>query len=211
MGAAAASVAPLTNSLGFNIKVVDITEVDIAQNRVMSVDRQQRTQLSMSLFLQRAKGRIPKVGEVWLADQTLGFWSLAAFVGSSLDQFEVIRDEWHDATYTANWSTYTATAGWGPAQYRISPDNLVNVRGMVVPASGGWVTNSVIFTLPVGYWPPVNANFRPSIQQTLTNPYDAQLSVFANGEVRLINPIAPGSGATRPGWVGLDVISFSTD
>lgn len=211
MGTAAASVAPLTFSLGFNVRIVDITEVLPDQNRVMSVDRQQKTQLMVPLYLQRAKGRLPKVGEVWVVDQALGFWSLAAFVGTTVAEFEVIPDTWHGVTYTADWSTYTAVAGWGAAQYRISPDRRVNLRGTVTPASAGWATGSVIFTLPAGYRPAANCNFRPSVQQTLANTYDAQVTVSSNGQVKLLNPISPGTSPTRPAWIGLDGISFSVD
>jgi hypothetical protein len=89
MGAPANTINPLTQSVGFSLRTVQITQVDQTQGIALAVD-QQRVQVQIPIYLARAKGRIPAEGEIWLIDQSLGFWSLAAYVGKSANDFQVI-------------------------------------------------------------------------------------------------------------------------
>jgi hypothetical protein len=88
---AAQPVNSLTNSVGFNVRYVAITQVDQAQGLVVAVD-EQRVEVRMPLLVTRAKGRLPVAGEAWLADQTLGFWSLAAYVAPNIDALRNMLD-----------------------------------------------------------------------------------------------------------------------
>jgi hypothetical protein len=79
---AAKTVNPLTNSVGFNVRTVTITQVDAANGIALAVD-QQNAQVTLPLYVARAPGRTPRVGEIWLIDQALGLWAFAALVGKA--------------------------------------------------------------------------------------------------------------------------------
>jgi hypothetical protein len=79
---AAKTVNPLTNSVGFNVRTVTVTQVDAANGIALAVD-QQNAQVTLPLYVARAPGRTPRVGEIWLIDQALGLWAFAALVGKA--------------------------------------------------------------------------------------------------------------------------------
>lgn len=89
MGSPAVSINPLTNSTGFSIRVVTVRQVDKTQGIALAVD-QQNVQVTLPIYLARAKGRIPAEGEVWMIDQTLGFWSFAAYVGPDANAYQIL-------------------------------------------------------------------------------------------------------------------------
>lgn len=91
---AATPVNPLTQSVGFNVRTVAVTQIDTVQGVALAMDTTQRTQVSLPLYVSRAPGRMPRVGEIWYVDQSLGFWAFAALVGSTTspafsDQYSV--------------------------------------------------------------------------------------------------------------------------
>lgn len=89
MGAPAVPINRLTQSIGFNTRVVTVTQVDKTQGIALAVD-QLNVQVTLPIYLARSKGRIPAEGEVWIIDQALGLWSFAAFVGTNADAFQVV-------------------------------------------------------------------------------------------------------------------------
>lgn len=89
MGVPAVPVNPLTNSVGFNTRVVTVTQVDKTQGIALAVD-QQNVQVTLPIYLARAKGRIPAEGDVWIIDQGLGLWAFAAYVGHSENDFKIL-------------------------------------------------------------------------------------------------------------------------
>jgi hypothetical protein len=78
---AAKTVNPLTNSIGFNVRRVRVTQVDPAQGIALAVD-ELNVEVTLPLYVTRAAARPPQPGEIWLIDQALGLWTFAALVGT---------------------------------------------------------------------------------------------------------------------------------
>jgi polygalacturonase len=82
MAAPASTVNQLTQSVGFNIRAVTVTQVDASQGIALAVD-QQNVQVTLPLFVTRAGARPARAGEQWLIDQSLGMWTFAALIGNA--------------------------------------------------------------------------------------------------------------------------------
>ena len=108
-------------------------------------------------------------------------------------------DPWHvvgaagEPAFENGWVNYGS--GFAPAAFRKSPDGRVHIRGLVV----GGATNSNIFTLPAGYWPPAQvliANIRdPEVA--------GRIDITTTGR---IVPTWPGGA-----YLSLSNIAFDTD
>jgi hypothetical protein len=82
MAAPASPINPLTQSVGFNIRRVRVTQVDATQGIALAVD-DMNVQVTLPLFVTRAAARPPLPGETWIIDQSLGFWTFAALISTS--------------------------------------------------------------------------------------------------------------------------------
>lgn len=72
--------SPGNTGQGLGIKQVLIRDIDVVGDRVLATDTG-GLQLELPLSIHRV-GVAPEIGQTWLVDQALGFWSLAAFVGA---------------------------------------------------------------------------------------------------------------------------------
>lgn len=101
-------------------------------------------------------------------------------------------DGWHAVTFQNGWTNYGQ--GWPSAAYTLTDDGWVRLRGMV--RSGA--LDKAVFTLPVGYRPPV----RHLLAATTSPDAHARVDVLANGEVI---PLTANAA-----WLSLDGIAFAT-
>jgi hypothetical protein len=111
-------------------------------------------------------------------------------------------DSWHvvgaagEPAFVSPWANYGG--GFAGAAFRKGPDGKVALRGLVA----GGATNTVIFTLPVGYRPPAGSN-------GVILPISATNTV---GEIRINNAGAVTYlyGPTST-YVSLDAVEFDTE
>lgn len=84
MSAPRHSVNPLTHSVGLNTRLV--TVLQIAGSIALCVDRQ-GNEVRVPMYIQRAKGQLPSVGDNWLISQDFGQWAFQAFIGQQPADF----------------------------------------------------------------------------------------------------------------------------
>jgi hypothetical protein len=90
MGAARDSLNKATLSVGFQAKYGVVQSITADGLWALVVDRQ-NTETRVPMTVQRSKAPRPAVGETWLIDQALGFWTFAAFVSQDALQFSASR------------------------------------------------------------------------------------------------------------------------
>lgn len=72
--------APGSGSMGFPWKTVKVQEV--TEGTALVEDQFGKT-FEVSAFIRRGKGLLPRAGEEWIIDRTLGAWTFAAVVQES--------------------------------------------------------------------------------------------------------------------------------
>jgi hypothetical protein len=150
--------------------------------------------------------------------------ALAQAVGADIKSINsklgtVALDPWHTvgaagaAPFGANWGAYTTCA------YRKDPFGKVMLRGVMknTAAFGFNAANSTLLTLPAGYWPVVDWDFKVIVTEPDgSTTSECQVRVYAaNGVVQIIGPVTnTRSGALQSGGIGsfvrLDEIEFDT-
>lgn len=127
MGAPAVPINRLTQSVGFNIRLVTVTQVDKTQGIALAVD-EQNVQVTLPLAIQRAKGPLPAEGERWIIDQTLGFWSFAAYIAPNASS----------SAMTAYSTLMVSAPAWiADSTFHSFPTDNWPQIDIVVPSSGG--------------------------------------------------------------------------
>lgn len=131
----------------------------------------------------------------------------------------LVMDPWHNigsagaAPFGANWAAYTTCA------YRKDPFGKVMLRGVMknTVAFGFNGANSTLLTLPAGYWPMVDWDFKVIVTEPDgSTTSECQVRIYAaNGVVSIIGPVTlTRSGALQSGGIGsfvrLDEIEFDT-
>jgi hypothetical protein len=155
MGAPAVPVNPLTNSVGFNIRRVTITQVDLNQGIALAVD-EQNVQVTVPILWSRAKGRLPAEGDSWLIDQSMGFWALSFFLGKSANDFKIISGQAGGRRIELDED--------GLRYYRSNGDLLVDINTTTddvrvqadfphpFTLQSGWINNTAPGTPLASYW-----------------------------------------------------------
>lgn len=224
MPAAAQPIGTNTNSLGFSAKLVKITQIDAGNNLVLAVD-QLMVQVNTPYYTQRAKGRLPQVGESWLVDQAYGRWTLSAFVGTSDEDFKFLTSEisdfasavneliaaavpepdtWHPFTVSGPFTVYDdGTGDYSVPSYRRMPDNTVLLRGMLIPTAWPNNTHQEFAVMPPEYCPA----YSQIMAMATPAGFDAGLRVLKNGSIGT----AGQSGSGIPGWVSLGGVRYTLD
>lgn len=115
---------------------------------------------------------------------------------------------WSALPLTSNWKNYESTA-FAPAEYKMSMDGLVRVRGLVQPAAVG---QNTIGVLPSGFHPSLTKAGTQGGEvgfacpaSNAESPTIIRLDVRSNGEIW---PEVSFSGTTTNFYVFLDPISF---
>lgn len=193
MGAPASSINPLTNSVGFNIRLVTVTQVDPSQGIALAVD-EQNVQVTLSLAVQRAKGLLPAEGELWIIDQALGFWSFAAYVAPSVSGYTLKVDTWHPLILQNGWVNSTVV-GDPVSSYQKTPSGGVFLSGLV--KNGTSADGTTIATLPVGYRSVSFHTFPVYVGKTpAAGTGSPAILVYPTGEIQIFGASAGGSTAT---------------
>lgn len=104
------------------------------------------------------------------------------------------ESSWTAATYLNGWVSAFPAGGYNPAGYRKDASGVVHLRGLV--ANSASLTDSTVFSLPVGYRPSGRAEFA-----TIRNDALGRLQIRSTGEVVVI-----GSGVTT--YISLDPAIF---
>lgn len=155
MGSPASAVNPLTQSVGFNARLVKVTQIDYTKGLALAVD-QMNVQVSVPIYVSRANGRLPAVGETWFVDQSLGLWTFAARVGQSDDDFKIISG-------TAGGRRIELDEN-GLRYYRADGTLMVNIDTTAdiarvisetpnpLTLQNGWVVNTAPSTPGSSYW-----------------------------------------------------------
>ena len=108
-------------------------------------------------------------------------------------------NSWNDSSLVNGWANYGS--GWANAGYRVGPDGLIELRGLIF---GGTVANgTVLFTLPTGSLPAHNVNILAYGNTSLGTGWGpVALGISSSsGEVALY-------GATGKYYVEFDGLAF---
>lgn len=190
MAAPAIPVNPLTQSIGFNIRIVQVTQVDLSQNLALAVD-QQNVQVGLPMNVMRAKGLLPAEGEIWMIDQSLGFWSFAAQIRTSVQGYTLQVDTPHALELQNGWVN-TAAPSDPVSSYWLLPDGDVRVTGNI--KNGTSAAGTVLATLPEGYRPRYNHSFPVYINKLPAAGSDVpNITVLPSGDVQLFGSSGLGS------------------
>lgn len=155
MGAPARQINPLTQSVGLNVRLVKVTQVDPDQGIALAVD-QMNVQVTLPLYVTRANGRLPAVGETWLIDQSLGLWTFAARVGQSKNDFKIISGvtSGRRIELDENGLRYYRADGTLMVNIDTTADTVRVVSETPNPLTlqNGWVVNTAPSTPGPSYW-----------------------------------------------------------
>ena len=88
---------------------------------------------------------------------------------------------------------------WATVGYTKDSQNVVHVKGLI--RDGNTVDNTVIFTLPVGYWPLERMIFRVAAFDTVSGLRIGRIDIDVDGTVKIRNTLAND-------WLSIDGISF---
>lgn len=132
-------------------------------------------------------------------------------VYGSADRFHIsgmrlpLGKTWTAPTLLNSWTDYGGS--WSPAGYWKDPDSgLVFLRGLVERAATG-SSDTVIFTLPSGYYNPTYRMLIASIANDSSGGYMyARIDIKRNGDV-----VFNYDGSGNVTWATLDGISFPTE
>lgn len=103
-------------------------------------------------------------------------------------------ESWSNVTFINGWSNYE-TGSYDSCQFRKVGD-MVNIRGFIK----GGTSNSVVFTLPVGYRPLKNISFPISGPPLNINAFTPSISVQFNGNVAIYD-VASGPVSVALGFI----------
>lgn len=76
----------MTQSVGLTSRMVQVQAISPDGTQAMCADRY-GYQASVPMFNQRAKGRLPQAGDVWLIGQDTGQWTFQQFIGAKATDF----------------------------------------------------------------------------------------------------------------------------
>ena len=146
----------------------------------------------------------------WVTFDNLQFWSeQTTFPAAGTNVLAI--EPWQQATMNSPWAQYAPN----PMVFRKTPDGQVQIRGYATNTGGGFTFGTAtarLFTLPVGYRPPVDQILQAVVNDVADAKYSsAMLTIGANGDV-VISTIegATISGATSS-YVYISGVAFPTD
>lgn len=191
--------SPGNTGQGLGIKQVLIRDIDTANDRVLATDAG-GLQLELPLSIHRV-GIAPAIGQTWLVDQALGFWSLAAFVGAEPSSSPgTVGTVVAAFSYTGALSVYagdfrwyndtgrTLTVGRARASVGTAPTGAAVVVDVLQNGSTIFTTGGNRPTVAAGAYTGVNAG----APDTATLPAGAYLTV----SIAQVGSSVPGADLT---------------
>ena len=218
-----------STAVGMAIRKVKIEQVDPDRGVAIVSDKTGKVS-EIPYRVQHGRGRLPKIGEVWYVDRTLGPWMFLYYVAAGDDDFKnfsegivvgdtsldqssagvlrtdgaIIADTWHPAVFQNGWGNLDAN--WSQAGYRRNLDRTVSIRGVV--SGGTYVSDTAIFTLPAGYRPTKGCIHLAAVGNYVNgSAMHSSVAILATGRVVVFQP----NTAASVDWLGLDDIRFSLD
>jgi hypothetical protein len=172
-----------------------VTVQSIHETRAQVVDRY-GAHIGLSTLYRRGGGPFPRVGETWIIDRALGFWTFSALVTKSppivtastvgVPALTELLSALHDAGLILNRSNTEETSDYidawagGAVQYRKIASGLVLLRG-----SG---TGSLL-TLPVGFRPTQGMTFAAVSSTPIT--VDSTPDTRGDTHTNTVKPLQP--------------------
>lgn len=83
---AAVPVSGWTTAVGLSVMKVEVYDV-VTATGIAWVRNDKNQNFEVPYRVQRSKGRIPRIGELWYVDRTLGPWTFAAYISKSDKEF----------------------------------------------------------------------------------------------------------------------------